>query len=150
MALFSNPISNLGWKVGAIGAVALNLVIGFFMISAQIERDAVEKQRDQLQLAINDPVTGYVARLTTAQNNVATLKKEVERQNETIRNNAALAAERLARTKAELALAQRESSRLQKQVDAFLAQKIEGDTLEERVLDVDRRAMEEFLNNVEG
>ena len=146
MSLFPNPVANLGWKIGAVGAGVLNLVIGFFLISAHIENQAIADQRDQLQSSINDPVTGYVARLTTAQNNVAVLTRTVQRQNQALMTNAEIARARLEETRAKLNAAQRESQRLKRQIDAFVAQEIEGDTLEERVRDVDERAMKEFLD----
>lgn len=146
MSILSNPIANLGWKIGAVGAGVLNLVIGFFLISAHIENQSIAKQRDQLQASINDPVTGYVARLTTAQNNVATLTRTVQLQNQAIRSNAEIARARLEETRAKLLATQRESQRLQRQVDIFLSQKIEGETLEERIRDVDQRAMKEFVD----
>lgn len=140
MTVLSTP-----WKLATIVAGVLNLVIGGFLVTSYVENRAISNQRDALQRSITDPKTGYVARLTQAQNNVATLTEQIKQQNVAYRELSAQSAAKLADTKQRLAAAQRETARMQARIDAFMKQKIEGDTLEERVLDVDRRAVEEFL-----
>lgn len=140
MSVLSAP-----WKLATIVAGVLNLVIGGFLVTSYVENREISNQRDELQRSITDPKTGYVARLTQAQNNVVTLTEKIKRQNTAYRELSAQSAAQLADTKRRLATAQRETARLQARIDVFTKQKIEGDTLEERVLDVDRRAMEEFL-----
>lgn len=140
MSILSTP-----WKLATIAAGVLNLVIGGFLVSSHFENKALSKQRDQLQMSITDPKTGFVARLTQAQNNVVTLETALAKQNAALQTLSKESAAQLAATRRELAIAQRESARAQARVNAFLNTKIEGKTLEERVIDVDKRAMEEFL-----
>jgi hypothetical protein len=128
-------------------AGVLNLVIGGFLIKSHIENNEISAQRDQLQLSITDPKTGYVARLAQAQNNVVTLTHALETQNSKFKEQSAASAVQLAETKRQLAEARAARADLQRKVDAFLNQKIEGETLEERIRDVDERAMKEFLND---
>lgn len=139
--LFSAP-----WKLATIAGGLVSLVIGGLLITSYIENREISKQRDELQRSITDPETGYIARLTQAKANVVELNAALETQNAKYRQLSAESAAALEASRRRLLAAQRERDQLQSRLDTFLAQPIEGETLEERVLDVDRRAMKEFLN----
>jgi hypothetical protein len=132
------------WKIGAIIAAIITLIIGGLAVKTQIENRQLDKQRVELQKSINDPVTGYVARLTTAQNSVITLKAAVQKQNtEFIRQSNAAKAE-LARLKRELSVAQAQTKVYQRRVNELLNKPIEGRTPQERYDSVDKLILEDL------
>lgn len=132
------------WKIGAIVAIIISLAIGAFAVKTQIESNQVAKQRDQLQRSISDPVTGYIARLTTAQNNVVVLEKAVERQNTELRRQSAESKAQLDRLRIELRVAQAQTRVYQGRVKELMAKPIKGNTPAERYDDVDKMIMEDL------
>jgi hypothetical protein len=133
------------WKVATGLAGVATLVLGFMLISAQIENRVITKQRDQLTQQITDPKTGYVARLTQANANVAVLQTAVAEQNTKYEKLSRDSKAALAASEARLAAAQARTRTMQKKLDGFLATKPQGVTLEDRIRDIDTRAMSEFV-----
>lgn len=134
------------WKFGAIGGALVSLVLGGLLIAAKIEIGVLEDDKKELSDSINNPVTGYAARLQQSNANVAVLKAAVVDQNQKLEALAVQSARDLERTRREIALVKRENRELQGTVDDFLAQPVAGDTLGDRIMDVDRRAIEEFID----
>lgn len=133
------------WKIGTIGAGVICAVLMFFLATSASENRELTKQRTALSDRINDPKTGYVVRLSQAATNVETLKVALETQRksfqlkESERNLALAASER------RLAIAQAETRGMEVKLSRFLATKPQGSTLEDRVRDIDARAMTELV-----
>lgn len=132
------------WKAGAIGAVLVSLVIGFFLISTTMENRQIGKERDKLALSINDPKTGYIARLTQARANVAELENAIVVQNTTFKKQSEEARLSMEKLKKELAAAQRRSLEAERRLAVFMSTKPQGATLEDRVNDIDRRILKDL------
>lgn len=121
---------------GGLG-VALAVSIGFNVKQAFDKRDqrieiaALDKQ-------INDPKTGFVARLGTCRANVSTLEKAITDQNESIAVAAAKGARAIAKATEAVAEAKTITRDAQKRVDEALSKPIEGASELERAKNVDR------------
>lgn len=132
------------WKGGAVLAAIISVVLAGFLAKTTYDKNQIEDQRAKLEQKITDPVTGYIARLRTSENNVITLKAAVERQNTIYRQQSEASAKELNRLRAELRVAQAERVALQARVNGLLRKPIVGNTLEERVLDVDKQILEDL------
>lgn len=137
-----DTVTGWKWKAAGIGAVVILAVASFFLFQAQMQNRSLTKLNTQLDARINNPATGYVAQLAQANTNVATLKTAVERQNVTIRTNAATADRKLAALNVALAGAERRNVGLRADAARILATPPKGNTLEQRVLDIDKRVLE--------
>lgn len=133
------------WKIATGGAAVVALILSALLMWSYFENRDITKQRDVLSAQINDPTNGYIAQLAQSRTNVETLKVEVERQNAAYDKLSAESTARLANARAALAKAQAETRALERKVAGFLATKPQGATLEDRVRDIDDRAMKEFL-----
>jgi hypothetical protein len=133
------------WKIATGGAAVFALVLGVFLLSSYSENRGLSQQRDAFAEKINNPKTGYIAQLAQARTNVEQLKTVVETQNAAIDRLSAEGAARLAASERRLAAAQAETRVLERKVAVFMSTKPQGVTLDERVRDVDSRAMKEFL-----
>lgn len=133
------------WKIatGAAGVVALVLTV--MLATSYMQNRDLTKQRGVLSAQINDPVSGYVAQLAQARTNVATLTVEVERQSAAYDKLSAESQARLAASQAALTAAQAKTKVMERKLAGFLATGPKGATLEDRVRDIDERAMKEFL-----
>lgn len=140
--LLRRALTMIGWKGGTIAASFAMVVLGGFLVMAQLENRHLSKVNANLDALINDPKVGYVAKLAQAETNTATLKLGLERQRDSWKAEATKNARLLAETTARLAAAQDETRRAERQVGALLATKPRGATLEARVLDVDQRLLE--------
>ena len=141
---FISDITSAPWKMATIGAGVLTLIMGGFMVSTHFQNNRLEEQIEELNASINDPKTGYVAQLVQAKTNFENVKQELEYQNRVFEEKSARDAAQLAETKRQLAAAQAATRAAERKIASFLATPPQGDTLEERILDVDRRALEEF------
>lgn len=141
MSLLSGQI----WKIATGGAAVLAIILSSLLLSSYFENRDLMDQRNALSQQINDPQTGYVAQLAQSRTNVAQLKNQIEKQNEAYTQLSETSAARLAEAERRLAAAQRASAVMQKQLDGFLATAPKGTTLEDRIRDIDERAMKEFL-----
>ena len=137
-----DTVTGWKWKAVGIGAGVVLAIAAFFLFQAQMENRSLTKLNNQLDARINNPATGYVAQLAQANTNVATLKTAVERQNVTIRTNAATADRKLAALNVALAGAERRNVGLRADAARILATPPKGNTLEQRVLDIDKRVLE--------
>lgn len=135
-------ITSAPWKLATIVAGVVTLGLTATLVVVKLDNRQLTKLNEQLDERINNPSTGYVARLAQANTNVETLKVELAQQNEAFKKKSESDAARLRDTEAKLAAALVERARIQRQVDAFLAIKPRGNTLEERVVDVDTRLLE--------
>lgn len=133
------------WKIATGGAVILSLVLMSLLLSATFTNKDLTKQRNEMAQSINDPKTGYVALLSQARTNVATLRTQLEVQNVAIDKMSKESAAKLAESRRQLVLAQTKTAAMERQLGRFLATKPVGDTLEARIRDIDARAMKEFL-----
>jgi hypothetical protein len=132
------------WKAGAIGSVLVGLVLMAFLIAANAENRDLTRQRDALALSINDPQTGYVARLAQSRTNTEQLKAGFERQIVVMRQEAERNARVLESTRQQLQAANARARDLQRRSDRLMASPPEGENLTERILDVDRRILEDL------
>ena len=137
-----DTVTGWKWKAAGIGAVVILAVASFFLLQAQMENRSLTKLNNQLDARINNPATGYVVQLAQANTNVATLKTAVERQNVTIRTNAATADRQMVALNVALAGAERRNVGLRADAARILATPPKGNTLEQRVLDIDKRVLE--------
>jgi len=133
------------WKLATGGAAIVGLVLSALLMTSYFENRDLMCQRTALQTSINDPQTGYVARLAQANTNVATLKHEIEIQNTAYDKLSAESKALLASKQAELAKAQAATRAMQLRLNGFLATKPQGATLEDRVRDIDARGMAEMV-----
>jgi hypothetical protein len=121
-------------------AVALAVSIGVNIKQAFDKRD-LRTQVSTLDKQINDPKTGYVARLGTCRANVATLEKALSDQNESIAISAAKGAQAIARATEAVADAQEITRDAQRRVDRALTKPIEGADELERARNVDAQIL---------
>ena len=129
------------WQAGAIGAgvVAAGLAISLAITSANLHR--VEKERDDVRASITAPVTGWAARLTTAQNNVGTLERRIADQNVRIDALGRDSAARLAEAERGLAAAQRGQAAAETKIAAIMKPLVAVDSCA-RVYEADHRLLE--------
>jgi hypothetical protein len=135
-------LSKFAWQIGAVSAGALLLAASGFLIAAQLDNNRIAELNRTLDDRISNPVTGYVVKLAQAQTNVETVKQGLQRQVDGLKTKADADRKILAATEKKLAAAQIETAKARKLSAALLAEKPKGDTLEERVLDVDAKVLE--------
>lgn len=133
------------WKLATGGAALLTIILSAFLLSSYFENRDLMSQRNELAKQINDPKTGFVARMAQAQTNIETLKATVESQNTAYRNLSQQSEARLASLRAEVVAAQKREQIVSQKLQQFLATKPQGATLEERIEDIDRRALSELM-----
>lgn len=139
------PFTGQLWKVATGGAALVALVLSALLLSSYFENRNLVTQRNTLTASINDPKTGYIAQLAQARTNVETLKVEVASQNAAYTKLSADSQARLAASEKQLAAAQAQTRAMEKKVDGFLATEPQGATLEDRIQDIDNRALQELL-----
>lgn len=129
------------WQVGTIGAtaVAFGLAIALSISTARLH-DA-QADRDALRTSIETPVTGWAARLTTCQNNTASLRAGIEAQNGQIDALKADGAKRLAAANAAIAAADKRAASDQVRIAKLLKPLVGADTCQ-RVIEADERLLE--------
>lgn len=130
------------WKL-AFGLAALtSVVIGVLLVKSQIENRVIVADKQKLERQITDPKTGYIARLTQAQANNVVLEHSVATQNAAMKKLKDDSAAKLLETQRQLAAVQAENRDIMAKMHQFMAQKPRGATVEERVVDVDKRFLE--------
>lgn len=132
------------WKIGAGIAIVIAVVLSGFILKLTLDNRRLSSESAKLSKQINDPDTGYIARLRTSENNVLVLKGAVVRQNQAYDKLSKDSKAQLEALRARLIKAEREAADLRKRAGAIASHKIEGVTLEERVLDVDKQIMEDL------
>lgn len=133
------------WKLATGGIAALTLVLSGLLVSTYFENRNLIAQSKALSREINDPKTGYVVRLAQQSTNVETLKAELNSQRESFQIKEAERNAVLAETTRKLEAAQANTRKMQVQLDRFMSTKPQGATLEDRIRDIDERAMSEFV-----
>lgn len=129
-------------KFIAIGlAAALTVSIGGNVKQAFTARDLRTTVRT-LDKQLNDPKTGYVARLTACRATNLTLSSGIDRQNASIAANAARGAAAVADATRSVAAAQVKTAEAQRAASEILNVRPSGETACERVLDIDGRLLE--------
>lgn len=129
-------------KLIAAGASVALLAVSGMLAYSYIQNRHLSKVNGDLITQIDDPVTGFRVVLATEKANRANLEAAVERQNVAITQQAAESKRRIAETTAALAAAQRASRAAEARVAVMLATPPKGDTIAERVADVDARILE--------
>lgn len=135
-------ISAAPWKAATLGAAIVALGLGGMLVSEKLKSNHLATENKKLVERIDDPLTGYVVRLAQAHTNVETLKAELDRQNAAIQQQADADAAKLRDTESRLSEALKDRAKIQQQVNRMLATAPQGSTLQERVLDVDARLLE--------
>lgn len=129
-------------KFIAIGlAAALTISVGGNVKQAFTARDLRTTVRT-LDRQLNDPKTGYIARLTTCTANNQILSGGIDRQNASIAANAARGAIAIADATRSVAAAQVKTAEAQREATAILNVRPSGETACERLLDLDSRFLE--------
>lgn len=142
MSFFAAP-----WKLATLSAGVIAAIIGFMLFMSHVENKSLVHQRQALINRIEDPKTGYVARLSQANANVETLRAAIVYTNQqmALRQTEATAGKaELNRLRGELFKAQAETRAMQVRLKQFLATKPQGDTLDKRVRDIDNRVLTEL------
>lgn len=142
MGILSAP-----WKIATLGAGVVAAILGFLLFTSHLENKSLVAERDRLVLRIEDPKTGFIARLTQANANVVTLQGAVKSQNEKIAAAGVKAEadrQQLERLRKELALAQAETAKMQTRLNQFMATKPQGNSLSERITDIDGRILKDL------
>tara|TARA_B100000678_G_scaffold13657_2_gene10749 strand:+ start:9260 stop:9685 length:426 start_codon:yes stop_codon:yes gene_type:complete len=96
----------------------------------------------KLYADINEPKTGYVARLTTCQASVATLEESIGTQNKAIEDLKRTSDEAIERANAAAKEAALEADAARKRARDMANRPIQGETVLDRVLDVDAAFLE--------
>lgn len=142
MILIRTFLSKFGWQLGGVTAAIALVVASGFLIAAQVENRRLVEQNRVLDDAITNTTTGYIVRLAQAETNVVTVRTALEKQVADLRATADAAEARLRETEADLAQAQRETREARRAAAEILRDRPQGETLEDRVLDVDQRILE--------
>jgi hypothetical protein len=132
----------LGSRLFSIGASVSLLLLGALYAYALLDNRHLNRVNAELESKINHPVTGYVHRLETAKTSAATLQTSIERQNAAFTAQSRAAAEQLADTRRQLVEAKKATKRAEAKAAVLLATPPKGNTLEERIEDIDARIME--------
>lgn len=130
------------WQAGAIGASAAALVIGVALGVTTIQKNNAVKRADGLAQQIDDPITGYRARLSSCEANVDLLDGEIAKQNDAIERVGAESAARVAQAQAGLAAARRDAADARYRAERLAGATINGATVCERFEDADRQVLE--------
>ena len=138
-------INIFSWKLATGAAGVLSVVLSGMLIVASLENRQIAKHRDELITAIQDPHTGYAARLAQSNTNIATLTEAIKTQNSELDKLSSKSMAMRLHSEQQLALLATENSKLQKSLAKFLDTVPSGNTVCEKLEDVDRRAVEEFL-----
>lgn len=125
---------------GGLG-LALVVSVGFNVSSALKLRDR-NTTISTLDKQINDPKTGYVARLATCRSNNQLLQGGISDQNASLALGAAKSATALAKASQQVAKAQIETGKAQAKAADILSTAPQGANDCERFEDIDRRVME--------
>ena len=134
--------SKFGWQIGGAAAALSLIVVSGFLIAASVENRRITEENRVLDDRITNATTGYVVRLAQAETNVVTVRTALEKQVADLRATAEAAEARLRQTEVALADAQRETREARRAANEILRDRPQGETLEDRVLDIDQRILE--------
>ena len=130
------------WKLATGGAAILSVLLGLALTASYLENRQLVRQIELAEKRINDPKTGYAARLAQSHTNEAQLQFNLDRQNQVLRSQESEAKVRLGATQQALNEAQKRSKDQAVLVRQLLAIPPKGDTLEDRYRDIDNRLLE--------
>lgn len=141
MGLFAG-LTAAPWKIATGGALALLLGVSVYTGVQVVENRRLTTMNSELDRKINDPESGLVVRLTKAQTDTVILKTTIERQTAQFKAKAAEDARVLASTRAALTQTQKDNRRLLADAARLTALPPQGDTVCQRLLDIDSRVQE--------
>lgn len=130
------------WKLATGGALAVLLGVSVYTGVQVVENRRLTAANAELDRKINDPQTGFVVRLTKAETDTMVLKTTIERQTAEFKAKAAEDARVLASTRAALTQTQRDNRRLLADASRLTATPPQGETVCQRLLDIDSRVQE--------
>ena len=130
------------WKAAAIGAGVVIVGLGITIAVIDLDRAHLRSEVADLTDKIENPQTGYIARLTQAQANVATLKAGLDEQNAKVEAQAAEAKARIAATEKRLVDAQAAAASAKTTLARLMATPLIGKDVCARLSDADRRLLE--------
>lgn len=118
------------WQILTLALVALSLHLAISLWGANGEIGRLEKKVEQL---------------ATCERTSASRKSALETQGAKIAALGEESARRLASAERQIAQAQRENAEARRRLNSFVSQPLTGDTVCERVLELDRRFLEEIV-----
>jgi hypothetical protein len=133
------------WKLAFGGATIMTLILSALLMASYFENRSLSSQRDELAQQINDPKTGYIAQLAQSRTNVAQLQLALTNQNEAyqkLKNDSDVA---LKASAIKLQAAKTETKIAERKLGQFLSTKPQGSSLEQRIQDIDQRALRELV-----
>lgn len=127
------------WKIGAFVGLAGVVVLTGFLIAEKADNSRLGKRVTALTFEINDPATGYAARLAQSHTNTAQLQTALETQNAAVAAQSAADQKALVAARRRLAEARGEIERLRNAAAVTLSYVPQGATACERTQDVINR-----------
>lgn len=131
-----------GWKLATGTAALVAVLLGFALTQSYLENRYLARQIELADKRINDPKTGFQARLAQSHTNAATLATSLNVQSSAMIKSQSEAEIRLAETEAQLALAHRQNKEQLAKILKLLATPPKGVTILDRYSDIDNRLME--------
>ncbi|WOE76332.1 hypothetical protein [Alterisphingorhabdus coralli] len=128
-------------KFATIGLAAALAVAVIGNVGQWLHTQRLNSQIATLDRQINDPNTGFVAKLTTCKANTQELQSAIDTQNASTAINAAKEAATLAEATATVAEANTASDKAQERAEGIMAPIGEGDVCSQ-ILTLDERLME--------
>lgn len=135
-------VSGQLWKLTTAAAVVVALGFAGWLVAVKIENGHLTRTNAALSDSINNPATGYIAKLAQAHTNVATLTGALADQNAKLTAKSAKDAAALAAAQKALTNAKASVAALQKRARATLAYKPVGETSCARTADVIKNYLE--------
>lgn len=135
-------LTSLKYQIVAYALAATLVAASMSLVFAKIEVRHLKKVNTRLEQLINDPATGYVAKLAQSHSNAANLEARIEQQNQAFLLMQKQGAEALAATVERLAVSQKATKAAEARAAALLSRAPQGVGLEARVSDVDARVLE--------
>lgn len=135
-------IAGLPWKLATAGLAAVSIGLGVYTAVVSLDRARIEVERKSLEQQIQDPKTGYVARLAQAETNVVTARAAVDQQNATLQSKSAADAAALADLSKQVAQANAATAAANTKIDRLLKTPLAGADACARMNDADKRLLE--------
>lgn len=126
------------WKIGAIGFGLSSIVLGVACGFLKVENNNLSSKNDEL----SGQITVLKIDLDQSRKNTTTLKKSLADQNDAVEQLGTESAKRMTTATDKLAEAAKMRFRVQRQADGLLHFTLNGSTLEQRVLEVDAKVLE--------